>query len=273
MRVTVGKVLGATLAVAALLPASAFAQSDVSIQKSDSADPVTVGDEFNYVLTVSNNGTDPATEVEVVDMLPNEVEFVSATPSQGTCETQGAKRVNCALGTIAPGGSATVQIRVRAIRDGQATNTATVSSTSPDSNPDNNEATHQTTIQEGPAATCAGETATIVGTPGADTLTGTDQRDVIRALGGNDRIFGLEGRDIICGGRGTDVIKGHGASDRVKGGPDDDRIRGKEGNDRLAGNGGNDNIGGGPGDDALRGGNGSDVCRGGPGRDTRRGCE
>jgi uncharacterized repeat protein (TIGR01451 family) len=270
MRLTVGMVFGVALAVVALVPASALAQSDLTIAKTDSADPVTVGDEFTYSVTVTNNGTDAATSVEVVDMLPNEVEFVSA--SQG-CTLQGSKRVSCSLETVTGGASETVEIRVRAIRDGQATNTATVSSTPADSNPDNNEATHETTIQEGPAPACAGETATVVGTPGADTLTGTDQRDVIKALGGNDRIFGLEGRDIICGGRGTDVIKGQGASDRVKGGPDDDRIRGKEGNDRLAGNGGNDNIGGGPGDDALRGGSGTDTCRGGPGRDTRRGCE
>jgi uncharacterized repeat protein (TIGR01451 family) len=271
MRVTVGKVLGATLAAAAVLPASAFAQSELTVTKADSADPVAVGSEFNYEITVSNTGSEPATNVELVDVLPNEVDFVSA--SQG-CQTQGAKRVECALGTLASGASTTIEIRVRATRDGQATNTATVSSTPADQNPNNNEATQQTTIQEGPTPTmCAGQAATIVGTPGANTLTGTDQRDVIAALGGNDTILGLEGRDIICGGPGTDVIKGQGDGDRVKGGPDDDRIRGADGDDTLAGNGGNDNIGGGPGDDALRGGSGTDVCRGGAGRDTRRGCE
>jgi uncharacterized repeat protein (TIGR01451 family) len=273
MRLTVGVAFLAALAIAALVPASALAQSDLTITKNDSADPVSVGSEFVYTVTVANSGPDPATGVEVVDTLPNEVDFVSATPSQGSCELQGSRRVNCALGSLASGDSATVQIRVRASRDGQATNTATVSSTPADSDEANNEDTEQTSIQEAPTATCAGETATVIGTPGADRLTGTDGRDVIRAFGGNDRIFGLEGRDVVCGGRGTDVIRGHGGGDRVKGGPDDDRIRGKEGNDRLTGNGGNDNIGGGPGDDALRGGSGTDNCRGGPGRDTRRGCE
>jgi uncharacterized repeat protein (TIGR01451 family) len=273
MRLTVGMAFLAALAIAALVPASALAQSDLTITKNDSADPVSVGSEFVYTLTVANSGPDAATDVEVIDTLPNEVDFVSATPEQGSCELQGSRRVNCALGSLASGDSATVQIRVRASRDGQATNTATVSSTPADSDEANNEDTEQTSIQEPPTATCAGETATVIGTPGADRLTGTDGRDVIRAFGGNDRIFGLEGRDVVCGGRGSDVIKGHGGGDRVKGGPDDDRIRGKEGNDRLAGNGGNDNIGGGPGDDALRGGSGTDTCRGGPGRDTRRGCE
>lgn len=270
MRLKVGMVFGVTLAVVALLPASALAQSDLTITKADSADPVSVGNEFTYSVTVTNNGPDAATDVEVVDTLPNEVDFVSA--SQG-CTTQGSKRVICAIGTLAGGASVTVEIRVRAVRDGQTTNTATVSSTPEDSNPGNNEASEQTTIQEGRVVACAGQAATVIGTPGADTLSGTEGRDVIAALGGNDRIFGLEGRDIICGGRGSDVIKGQGARDRVKGGPDDDRIRGAGGDDRLAGNGGDDNIGGGAGDDALRGGNGTDVCRGGPGRDSRRGCE
>jgi uncharacterized repeat protein (TIGR01451 family) len=269
-----GLAVGAGVALVALWPASAVAQTaDLSITKTDSADPVSVGSEFTYSLTVSNAGPDGATGVEVVDMLPNEVDFVSATPSQGTCELQGSKRVTCALGAIASGASASVEIRVRAARDGQAANTATVSGTPADSNQANNEDTEQTVVQEGPAATCAGQTANVVGNPGANTLTGTDQRDVIAAFGGNDTILGLDGRDIVCGGGGDDVIKGQGDGDRAKGGPGDDRIRGADGDDTLAGNGGNDNIGGGLGDDALRGGNGTDTCRGGPGRDTRRGCE
>ena len=273
MSITVGKVLGATLAVMALLPATALAQADLSIDKSDSADPATVGSEFTYTLAISNAGPEGATGVEVVDNLPNEVDFVSATASQGTCELQGSKRVNCALGSLAGGASATVEIRVRATRDGQASNTASVSGTPADSNPANNEDTEQTTIQEPGPATCAGETATVVGTAGADTLAGTDRRDVIAGLGGDDTITGLDGEDIICGASGHDTIKAGGDGDLVKAGGGRDRVRGAGGDDILAGNGGNDNLGGGAGDDALKGGNGTDRCSGGPGADIRRGCE
>jgi uncharacterized repeat protein (TIGR01451 family) len=270
-----GKLLGATLAAAALWPASAFAQTaDLSIGKTDNADPVTTGSEFVYTVNVSNAGPDAATGVEVVDPLPNEVDFISGTPSQGNCELQGSRRVNCSLGSLASGGSATVQIRVRAVRDGQATNTVSVSGMPTDPNQANNEATQQTTIQEaGAPRSCAGRTATVIGTVGADTLSGTDKRDVIAALGGDDRITALEGRDIVCGGAGNDVLRAGGGGDLVRAGPGDDRVRGAGGDDVLAGNGGNDNLGGGPGDDALRGGNGTDRCAGGPGRDTRRGCE
>jgi uncharacterized repeat protein (TIGR01451 family) len=147
--VLAGKVLGATMVLCALWPASAFAQTaDLSIGKADSADPVTTGSEFVYTLTTSNAGPATATGVEAVDTLPNEVDFIAATPSQGSCDLQGAKRVNCSLGSLATGGSATVQIRVRAVRDGQATNTASVSGMPADPNQANNEATQRTTIQE-----------------------------------------------------------------------------------------------------------------------------
>src|SRR5918992_2963363 len=86
MRLTVGMAFLAALAIAALVPASALAQSDLTITKNDSADPVSVGSEFTYSISVTNNGTDAATNVEVVDTLPSEVDFVSATPSQGSCE-------------------------------------------------------------------------------------------------------------------------------------------------------------------------------------------
>ena len=266
--------LGALIAALALWPASAFAQTaDLSIDKTDSADPVTVGSEFTYSLAVANAGPDAATGVEIVDTLPNEVDFVSATPSQGTCDLQGSKRVNCALGSLASGGSANVQIRVRAQRGGQATNTASVSGTPADSNQGNNEDTEQTTIQEPAPVMCAGEAATVFGTTGADTLTGTDKRDVIAGLGGDDTITGLDGQDLICGGAGNDTIKSGADGDRVKGGGGSDRVRGADGDDVLAGNGGDDNLGGGPGDDTLKGGNGTDRCKGGAGTDTRRGCE
>jgi uncharacterized repeat protein (TIGR01451 family) len=276
-RAMLGKSLGALLAVAALWlwPAQAFAQSaDLSIDKSDNADPVSVGSEFAYMLTISNAGPDAASGVEVVDTLPNEVDFVSASPSQGTCALQGAKRVNCALGSVASGGSATVQLRVRAVRDGQATNSASVSGTPADSNQANNEDSERTTIQQpGAGATCAGQAATVVGTAGADSLTGTGKRDVIAGLGGNDQIAGLDGRDIVCGGGGNDMIRSQGGADLVRAGAGDDRARGGAGDDALAGNAGNDSLGGGAGDDALRGGVGTDRCVGGPGRDTRRACE
>ena len=226
--------LALAIGVAVLLPATAFAQADLSISKTDSADPVTTGQEFTYSITVSNAGPEPATGVSVTDTLPNEVDFVSASvPSytEGTCEVQGSKRVTCTLGTVVSGGTGSVSIVVRAGRDGTAINTATVGATSPnDPTPGNDEDTEQTLIRDAPAGPgCAGKTASIVGTDGADILTGTDKRDVIAGLAGDDVIRGLDGRDTICGALGNDRLKGQTDGDLVKGGRGNDRVRGADG--------------------------------------------
>ena len=269
-----------TLAVgaAALLPSAAFAQADLSIAKTDSADPVTNGSQFSYSIVVSNAGPETANGVSIEDTLPNEVDFVSGSVpsySEGSCNLQGSRRVTCTLGPISSGGRGSVSILVRARRAGTAVNTASASATSPnDPVPGNNEDSEQTVIQDAPGApSCAGRTATIVGTDAADTLTGTNKRDVIAGLGGDDLIRGLEGRDTICGALGNDRLKGQLAGDLVKGGKGNDRVRGAGGNDSLFGNAGDDDLGGGPGDDSLRGGSGVDRCKGGAGRDSRRGCE
>src|SRR5918995_2230715 len=118
--------VGMALAVAALFPAAALAPADLSITKSDSPDPVNEGVQLRYTMEVQNNGPDPVTAVEVVDDLPmGDVDFVSATPSQGSCDEQGGK-VTCQLGAVASGGTAPVTILVTAKKAGTVTNTASV---------------------------------------------------------------------------------------------------------------------------------------------------
>jgi Ca2+-binding RTX toxin-like protein len=68
------------------------------------------------------------------------------------------------------------------------------------------------------AATCAGITATIVGTVGDDELTGTAGDDVIAALDGNDVVDGGAGDDLICGDAGSDLLTGGPGDDRIHGG-------------------------------------------------------
>jgi Tol biopolymer transport system component len=133
--------------------------------------------------------------------------------------------------------------------------------------------------------TCAGRTATIIGTPGADVLKGTKHKDVVIALAGNDKIETFTEGDTICAGAGNDDVNAgdtgeNGSPDRVFGGPGNDRIKlgpelstalGQAGNDLLVGSKGGDNLIGGPGNDVLRGGPNppynSDFLNGGPGND------
>jgi Ca2+-binding RTX toxin-like protein len=142
-----------------------------------------------------------------------------------------------------------------------------------------------------PHAICAGRTATIVGTAGADRLTGSPRADVIVSRGGKDLIAGRGGDDTICAGPGADIIQGGPGSDLISGGAlrdtlfggfghdtligqfGRDILSGDSGNDSLLGRGGHDTLLGRGGDDQLRGGRGIDKCNGGIGTDRVSSCE
>jgi uncharacterized repeat protein (TIGR01451 family) len=111
-------------------------ETDLAITKTDSVDPVTVGDPVTYTVTVTNNGPDDATGVTAVDTLPGKVTYVSATPSQGTCGQAGGI-ITCNLGAIANGDSATITITGSANSAGTATNNASVSGDQADPNSSN----------------------------------------------------------------------------------------------------------------------------------------
>jgi uncharacterized repeat protein (TIGR01451 family) len=121
------------------------ATSDLSITKTGSPNPVTVGGTLTYTITVNNGGPSTATNVTLADTLPASVTFGSATPSQGSC-TQSGGTVTCNLGSIADRGSATVTITVTPNAAGTISNTATVSANESDPNSANNTATATTTV-------------------------------------------------------------------------------------------------------------------------------
>ena len=119
--------------------------TDISVTKTDDADPVDVGDNITYTVTVSNNGPDDATGVSLMDTLPASVNFVSATPSQGMCAEAGGL-VTCNLGALANGNSATITIVVTTTANALITNTATVTADGADTNPANNQASQTTSV-------------------------------------------------------------------------------------------------------------------------------
>ena len=250
--------------------AQAGNDADLAVEKSDSPDPVDVGAVLTYTITVTNlDLSDSPPGVVVEDKLPNKVKFLSAVSSQGTCDRQGRK-VTCELGTMTPGSSETVTIRVQPKDGGTISNTATVDSDFADPEPSNNEDTEATKVIEGP--TCGGRAATIVGTTGDDVITGTEQRDVISALSGNDEVNALGGKDLVCGKGGRDKLKGKADGDLVKGGNGRDVTKGGGGDDTLRGGPKPDRLRGGSGNDLLAGGGGNDSCRGGSGTDTLKSC-
>ncbi len=123
---------------------TARTNADVAIVKTDSPDPVGVGQLVTYRLTVTNNGPAIATTVQVSDTLPASMTLVSVNPSIGTCS--GTTTITCSLGTLAVGNSQFVDLIVRTSVTGVIPNTATVTATQPDPVPGNNSSTANTTV-------------------------------------------------------------------------------------------------------------------------------
>ena len=163
-------------------------QADLSITKTDSADPVATGATLTYTLTISNGGPDAATGVVVNDNLPANTTFQSATPSQGSCGSSG-QNVSCTLGTIASGANATVQIQVTADAPGTLTNNASTSSDTPDPDNSNNNATETTVVD-----TAGPEQVDL-------SIVKTDSPDPVRR--GNDLLYTL-----TIGNAGPDTATG-----------------------------------------------------------------
>ena len=123
--------------------------ADLSVSKVDSADPVPAGDGFSYTITVGNLGPSDAALVQLVDLLPAEVSFVSAVPDQGSC-SELAGTVTCDLGTIADGGSVDVLIAVNVPADaaaGTITNNASVTTSTTDPVVANDSTSEDTVIE------------------------------------------------------------------------------------------------------------------------------
>jgi len=81
--------------------------ADVSVTKVDDPDPVMLGANLTYTITVTNSGTIDATSVSLLDSLPPETTFVSlpvpagwmcSTPTMGTNGD-----VLCTIASLAPG--------------------------------------------------------------------------------------------------------------------------------------------------------------------------
>ncbi|HEX3152354.1 MAG TPA: hypothetical protein VHR66_30050 [Gemmataceae bacterium] len=97
--------------------------SDLVVTKSVSDATPNVGDNVTFTVTLSNGGPDDATGVQVTDLLPPGLTFVSAAPSQGTYNS-GSGLWN--VGTVSPGAAQTLQIVATVTSPAAQTNTATV---------------------------------------------------------------------------------------------------------------------------------------------------
>ena len=127
---------------AAVPPPGPPGTANLGLERTVTPNPAGTGQEVTITDTVTNGGPAPATGVVLTETLPEGVDFVSATPSQGICTLNG-RVVTCTLGTIPPGGSATARIVVRTRSTGEFTLTGSVTSAVPDLDPSNNQRTTQ----------------------------------------------------------------------------------------------------------------------------------
>jgi uncharacterized repeat protein (TIGR01451 family) len=116
-------------------------EADLEVTKADAPDPVAVGANLTYTLTVTNHGPSAATEVTLTDTLPGTVTLVSAPAA-----CSGTTTLTCDLGTLADGASTTVTITVQPTATGTLTNTASVEANELDTEMANNTATATTTV-------------------------------------------------------------------------------------------------------------------------------
>jgi Ca2+-binding RTX toxin-like protein len=126
--------------------------------------------------------------------------------------------VNCNLGTLANGGTATVAIVVTPMRAGTIANIADVSADEVDGNQLNNEDKEFTEV------VAAANGCTILGTAASETILGTAGDDVICAGGGDDTLKGYLGADTLRGEAGVDRLYGGAGNDVFDGGTGLDRV-------------------------------------------------
>ncbi len=120
---------------------------DLSIVKTDSADPVEPGDSFSYSIVVSNAGPDAAPNVVVTDPVPPAFTVTGVPSPQGSC-TDTANVVSCTLASLAAGSTWTITVQVDVPADavsGSVINTASVTGIG-DTTPANDSARQSTTV-------------------------------------------------------------------------------------------------------------------------------
>ena len=183
-------------------------QADLSVTNSDSPDPVLLGKNVTYTLTVTNHGPSAAANVVLTNTLPSGVMVVSSP-----CPLANGA-INCNLGTLAKDASATVTIVIKPTATGTITNMVQVISSTNDPDSTSNTALQDTVVAPvadlSLAATHNGDFT--IGTVGSFILTVSNAANagpvtgpvtVTDALPGNLTLTAFNGAGWSCAGLGT----------------------------------------------------------------------
>jgi uncharacterized repeat protein (TIGR01451 family) len=116
--------------------------ADLAVSQIASTNPVPLGQNLTYTLSVSNLGPQVASNVSVTDAIPVNVTFVSASP--GSVFTN--SMVTCNLGAVNSGSSTGITVTVTPLSLGFVTNIVSVGSDAPDTSLGNNSSTNITSV-------------------------------------------------------------------------------------------------------------------------------
>ncbi len=120
--------------------------TDITLTQTAAPNPLLLGGNVIYTLTVANKGPWPATSLVVTDALPAGVAYWSNSPSLGFASTNLGPVVWTNFNTMPPGSNATLTIYAIAVATGPVVNVANAQAFEMDPNTANNTATTVATI-------------------------------------------------------------------------------------------------------------------------------
>ena len=150
--------------------------ADLAVQVVGPVGSIPVGQNLTYTVTISNYGPSDATNVSLVDTLPTNTIFVSASTSSttaGDAPTNSGNQVNATIALISSGSVVTYTITVATTRTTppSVSDTATVTGAQGDPDTSSNTATATTTIIPSADVAIASEVASTASIQAGDTFT------------------------------------------------------------------------------------------------------
>ncbi len=175
--------------------------TDLSITKTDDADPVLPGGQIVYTLTAKNEGPDAASGATVSDQLPAGVSYVSSTAPAGWATSQSGQSITFTKSTdFASNAQAvfTVKVNVTAPNGTTLENVASISSSTPETNSGNNRARETTQVVRPPEIDLSTTVTADEATPNVGDL--VEFTVTLANAAGKDNATGVKGQFVLPAG-------------------------------------------------------------------------
>lgn len=113
--------------------------ADLSLNASTTQNRFKVGNQVTATIRVNNAGPDDASDVRLTSILPDSLQFVSATPDNGSTCSEFDGEVSCSLGDISTAApDVNVELEVKVVKAGSITVAGAVTADQNDPDDDNN---------------------------------------------------------------------------------------------------------------------------------------